>query len=306
MTVVAQKAETRGERAGPRFVAAVAAATILPWMAVLILHGLEVRPTAGAFAVLVFLLGPVHVGTSAAFYLDPQLRSLVASNRSRYYVAAGGVVLAGLVLSLGPDWIGPWVVVPGVGMWQLHHFTRQNLGMLAFTYRASGLGGPTPRERHLLDLTTVAGMLGLLPLLAPFEVDTRPVGLVVLAVAAVGLLRGTAGVRLWALTAAVLFYSPLFLINDLVVAAYAYGLAHGAQYLLMMAHLPVGRDSDGRRRMLLALAGAFLVVSVPYYLGDRAVMLAGVTAAHFIVDAGIWKMRTPEQRAYMRRRFAFL
>ena len=44
------------------------------------------------------------------------------------------------------------------------------------------------------------------------------------------------------------------------------------------------------------------VLDSPWFLG----LVVGVVMSHFIVDAGIWRLREPFQRGYMRRKFDFV
>lgn len=303
------------------FVVAAAVATAIPWLGVLAGYALGVSVPVD---LLIVAFGGVHVGTTAAFYFDPDMRAVLNSDRRRYYLAAGGVILAGGVAALSPAWAIGWVVIPGFTYWQLHHFTRQNLGMISFVLKAGNGGRMGADHRRVIDLTGYAAILGVTPLVLPrSDIDPmwfRLMGLTVLCLAAALAVRSTreaTPLLRWSITGAMLFYLPLFVIGDLATAALAYALAHGAQYLVMVGHLPAGRDAGGRVRMAVVVAASFVLVGLPYHFASQAFsltsghrvvggLLVGVTAAHFIVDAGVWKLSEPLQREAMQRRFAFL
>lgn len=313
MTAVAERTRVDG-----RFIALLAGASLVPWLAAPLVDSAGVDGST-VWVLVLAVFGVAHVGTTAAFYLDPEARPILAADRSRYFVWPAIAVTVALVVGLAAP-VG-WRTLPVAvfGMWQLHHFTRQNLGCLAFLCRARMMPGPTADERRMLDLTTVAAALAAPFMLVnydgPVAVAMHLAGLLVLVpvgMLAVRSMRANRDPVRWvALTFAASFYLPLFLFGRGTVAVGGYGLAHGAQYLLMMSHLPAGRRSP--RPMLLAVAGSLAVVGAGVAVAGRhevvPVLFAvyfGLIASHIIVDAGVWKMRTPLQRDYMRRRFSFL
>lgn len=303
-------------RVGQRFIWGLVAASLVPFVAGPLVGALGSEPAVWALATVA--LGAPHVGTSAAFYFDGELRWLRDADRARFYLWPLVAVLVGLAVALTATPTMRVYAVAGFLGWQLHHFTRQNLGCFAFLCRARGMAGPTEEERRLLDLTTVAGVCAIPSALIEQSIPGEDALML-----AGGLVMVVTATRAWhaarlsgdplraaALAFVVAFYLPLY-VFDGGAALLGYALAHGAQYLLMVGHLP-GHRVDGRR-MTLAVVGGFAMVGLPLYwamghTGQPIVfgLFYGVTATHFIIDAGIWKMRDPEQRAYMRRRFAFL
>lgn len=287
---------------GARFRQQVAAASVIPWVAVVVLHATGARPTVGALGALTVLFGTAHIGTTAAFYVDPEARSTLTADRRRYFLVPVGLVALGLLVALGPHWLFT-VAVFGLNLWSIHHLSRQNLGLFAYSCRSAGKPGPTAAERRLFDLTSWAGMFGIGQILLP-EVPRLLLvvpGLVLLAAA--GLIAARSERGAW-LTLAVVFYAPLFVYHDLVTAALVYALAHGAQYEVMMLHTSGGRRSRGR--MVGAVVGAFVLVGLPlHYAGTSGVLWLvglqnGAFAAHFAFDARIWRTK------YMADRFGFL
>ncbi len=301
----------------------LAGATCLPWVLIVALHDLPI--TAGLVALVVAAFGVAHVPTTAAFYFDPELRPYLLGHTGRFVVAPLAVIPAAGAFA----WLAPvgmlQVALAGFIGWQIHHFTRQNLGMLAFLFCSRQMPGLTVDERRFLWATEAVGLLGMVPMLplyssVPFT-HGRPfwlVGAVVLVASAGWLVthRPADPVRARALTMAWAFYLPLYLFpGDVVPAVISFGAAHGLQYLVMMGHLSVGRAPRQWWRWLAGIATLAIVGRwVLEWAGDQRGtdlrwlygMGVGVTMVHFIVDAGVWKLRDPAQRAYMRRRFAFL
>lgn len=282
-----------------------------------VLAGLGIQSSSALWVSAVVALGVPHVAMTAAFYADREARPILASNPSRYIAAP---LLALSVAVAFAHAVPAQVLTYGLAVfaaWQLHHFSKQNLGCMAFTFRALGLPGPTESERRLLRLTTVASALAVPAVLVRVDVlaPLLYAGAALQVVAAVWawrLGRGQPVVRAVALLVGGLFFLPLFALpGSIAVVAYSY--AHGAQYMLMVGHLPSGRASG--RRMWLVLGVAFVGVGLPLWWLSESLGAAGplgygivygLAAAHFIIDADIWRMRTPEHRAYMGRRFAFL
>lgn len=261
---------------------------------------------------LVLIFGVAHVPTTFALYADPDLRSFLRSHQGRCLVAPILLVAGAAALYvLAPQVVLPYLIA-GFVCWQLHHFTKQNLGMVAFWCRANGLPGSDQFERRLIIATGVAGMCGIAPLLPDYAGGRLPladhlwsVGALLLLIVGVVLVGRADPSRRLALAAVAAFFLPLFLFPDnLGAAVYGFGVAHGAQYYLMVGHLAVVR-----RWMLPLVVGCavvgYLLMTAPAG-GLAAGAVYGVTMSHFVVDAGLWKMRDPEHRAYMRSRFSFL
>ncbi len=317
MTAVAQKTAVGAKS----FQVAIAAATLVPWPTLLGGHQLG-RDWSASRISLAF--GVVHVGTTALFYLDPELRPVLRRNHARYVTAPLAIIAAcTLAFAFGPRPV-VFAALAGAAVWQIHHFTRQNLGCFAFFCKARGVSGPNEAERHIFDLTGWAGMCGVAYTVAPYG-DKLPgvgflafPGIALLAVAAARvILMDAPPWRRLGLGVAVLFYAPLFALRgSLGVAVAAYGFAHATQYYVMMAQLRKGRTPVARKVYGLGLIAAAVVVGLPLdWAGkigadssDRWMLGAytGIVAVHFIVDAGVWKLRDAEQRAFMKRRFAFL
>ena len=129
----------------------------------------------------------------------------------------------------------------------------------------------------------------------------------------------------------VLFFLPVYLSNNINVTFLSYAIAHGLQYIVFMGIVSINtEDSDGmnsaRYKNGLKLIGLMIVLGLVFYNVDtfRAfdfvksnVLLVrsfdflfgavlGVTMAHFVIDAGAWRLSRQPQREYMSKSFGFV
>lgn len=142
--------------------------------------------------------------------------------------------------------------------------------------------------------------------------------------------------RLGFLIVASAFFVPVFLWPDSERAFLGYALAHGFQYAVFMGYVassaqqgslaasaegsadqPVGgkaspRPGLGTLAACVATGGVLLAVTgnVPFLKGQNLFPLfgfsLGLTMAHFVVDAGIWRLRDEFPRRYIGAAFPFL
>lgn len=129
----------------------------------------------------------------------------------------------------------------------------------------------------------------------------------------------------------VCFFLPVFLSTNVNIAFFSYAIAHGVQYILFMTVVSLNFDPQasakrfqiGNAVKLLMLT--FIVGFVFYRAGDLKTMeliaanatlirvvdfiigaVLGATMAHFVVDAGAWRLSQSLQRMYIGKRFAFV
>lgn len=294
-------------------------------------------------AVLIFLSG-IHVPATALLYGDRAFRPLVVANKARYiYLPLAMIVGSGLVFALGGRgaqayfWLAFWA-------WQAYHYGRQNVGLYALAGTAGGWR-PQRAERRVLELATVCGILGTFKTLGMeispaylhgvFDALYRvgAVGFILVLLLAVPVYLANRTPFSWSRTAffvtLTVFFLPIFLSSGMDGAFLSYAIAHGVQYLLIMTALclDVGL-TEGRRgvsgRMLILPAVALVIALVgfqadlqhvgwirsdPLLLGLADLLLGmslGCTLAHFVIDAGAWRLSLPPVRHYLTRRFSFL
>ncbi len=327
-----------GARGWRVFVWLIALTTLLPYavMPLSVHYGHNVNELLLASTLLNFLGGHVHVSTTAFFYTDPAMREHFRAHKVRYVYAPIALILGvGLAYMIAPEPYGRYILLFHF-MWQTWHYQRQNFGILAFisTATADAAGRiPVSRfEKHALDFAAIAGMLALIKInslnkgtiLEPF---TDVIYLIAcLAYAAVPLLVVAAVVReprllqnktrISALVLFSAFYIPSFIFSDPVSAVLGYALGHGLQYLVFMYYVGASRP-----RPLIALgsliglgiAGGYVLTHMTNAGGEPGAlfkfifgMAVGTVMSHFVIDAGVWKLRHPFQRSYMRDAFPFI
>lgn len=129
----------------------------------------------------------------------------------------------------------------------------------------------------------------------------------------------------------ILFFLPIYLSNDINVTFLSYAIAHGLQYIIFMTIVSLGAQTqDGiraaRYRNALKLVMLMLLLGLLFYNVDAfrgfefvktsALFVRGVdflfgavlgaTMAHFVIDAGAWRLSRVQQREYMAKRFGFI
>lgn len=306
---------------------------------------LTVALTGGAFIVAVALAPPasaapgrglawvlfagssVHVASTGWLYTLGDVRSYAASRPLRFWWAPAALVLSGALAAalLSPASLA-WLLLPFFG-WQFFHFTKQNLGMVALAASCAGVPSPRPAERRALLTAGLAGITAH-PALLQLRADPRlgalfPVAALVFAaavVAGVALLaqrpaaQRPAGFGVMYLMA-LLFSLPVFVFGSPYAAVGGMTVAHGMQYLLLVSLVAAG--SGGRLVRLaalcnMALLGGAALEKASHLHGaapaERLLFGAylGAVMAHFVIDAGLWRLRDPFPRAFLARRVPYL
>jgi hypothetical protein len=225
-----------------------------------------------------------------------------------------------------------WVLLPFFA-WQFHHFQKQNIGMVALSASSARLGGLRRAERRAIYAAGLCGVVGLVAHPALLQLDVRPVlgdafpgaafgyGVAVLA-GLVVLSRRPAGDHPASFSAlyvtALLFPLPIFVFTSPYAAVGGMTIAHGLQYLLLVGLVARGAERGAVRHRdvtllcAVGLAGGVLL-SVLSHLHSATPSLRvlfgvylGVVCAHFVVDAGLWRLRHPFLRAFLSARVPFL
>jgi hypothetical protein len=291
--------------------------TVLPWVLVLALA--LTGTTSLLIDVPLVLLAAPHVLVTPAMFFQTGLRPHVVANR-RFYVLAPIVTIGGGValFVFAPADVAKAALL-GFALWQIHHFTKQNLGMFSFWTKARGISSPTGAERKVIQWTAVIGMAGIIrladltPLVTTLAEMVGVATIVVLAAASIWVAHREGGARTAALLASVVFYAPVLVFNvGFIAALLAYQAAHGAQYYLMVgtATRPTGIRLAAVALLLLVFGPVFAYSGIaidPY--GSDAWMVGaykGVISWHFLADSRLWRLRDPQVRGFMKQRFAFL
>jgi hypothetical protein len=295
--------------------------------AVVLAPSASAAPIRG-LAWLLFLGSSVHVAATGWLYTLPDVRAHVAARPVRYAWIPAGLVVAGAVTAavLTPAAMA-WLLLAYFG-WQFFHFQKQNLGLAALAasvHRVRPLGRA---ERRALMGAGGAGILGLLAHPGLLQLRVRPgagelftvAGLLFAAAAGSGvvaLVRRPAADRPAGFCAmylmALLFSLPIFAFRSPYAAVGGMTIAHGFQYLLLVGLVAAGNRRGTSRWLRLAvfanvaLVGGALLSGASHLHGfPPAIRLVfgaylGVVTAHFVIDAGFWRMRDPFPRAFMAR-----
>lgn len=317
------------------FVTAVLACTLIPYIFMplnaLALPGFESFVLFAGF--LMFIGGDAHVASSFLFYTLPEARPLIRDNPKRYIAVPIALILgSGVLIALGPPVVDKHYFLFLLA-WLLWHYQRQNFGIASFFAAKTRTGPLSRRERYLINGAAVCGIVGLIKvngaadmtLFEPLVEEVRLLGkyaymaILAVSVATFGenLLKG-AKLKGIAVLAATLFFLPTYLFSNPVAAFAGYALAHGLQYLVFMSVVATShtRASIGRNLGILvacvAAGGYFLTFLRETGPGDGPFngllfgIAVGIVMSHFVVDAGIWKLRNAQSRAFVKDKFGFI
>jgi len=305
---------------------------------------LTIALTAGAFTVAAALAPPAsaapgrglawvlfvgssaHVASTGWLYTLGDVRSYTASRPLRLRWVPAALLLSGALL---PPARFAWLLLPFFG-WQFLHFAKQNLGMVALAASCADVASPRPAERRALLAAATAGIGGLIarPALLQLRVDPRLGALFPLAAAAFGvavvagvalLMRRPPAQRPAGFTVmyvmALLFSVPVFVFGSPYAAVGGMTAAHGMQYLLLLGLVAAGSGGRLVRVAVLgnvALLGGAVLERASHLHGaapaERLLFGAylGAVMAHFVIDAGLWRLRDPFPRAFLARRVPYL
>ena len=337
------RSELTGPAGGPararRWLSATVIVTLAAAGAAFALAPPAGAPAPEGLAFLLFTGSSVHVASTGWFYTVPEVRAHMRRHRARYIwwpialIAGAGVITASV-----PRAAIYWLLLPYFG-WQFFHFQKQNLGLTALSAAAQRLAPLSRAERRALTGAGLAGIAGLagrpallqLPVRSPVPALTPIAAIAFAACVAVGIgcllarpqadrPAGFCAIYVTALA----FSLPVFLFASPYAAVAGLTIAHGLQYLLLMGLLATGRQpgSRGRDRVTSAaqlaalcnialLGGAALSVASDQLAAGPAMrwlygVFLGAVMAHFVIDAGLWRLRDEFPRQFLRSRLPYL
>jgi len=307
-----------------RWIGATLAVTFVPFVVAMALAPEPHHPAGPALAWLLFVGSSVHVASTAWLYSLPEVRACAHVSRTRHLVIPLVLVVASAVIAfVATAGQFAWVLVPFLS-WQLFHFQRQNLGLSALTARATGAAALTNVERVMVSLCAAAGIAGLLsrPERLQLDVDPRLHWLFPIAASAYVAAAGYGVVHsvrtrstdrpavLAMLGMTYAFFTPVFVFASPFAAVAGLTVAHGLQYLVLLGFIGAARQRTqvvaGAALLAIAFAGGALLHATSH-LHDADSALArglfgaylGVVMAHFVVDAGIWRLRDERARRFV-------
>ena len=282
---------------------------------------------------VLFAGSSAHVASTGWLYTLRDVRSYAVSHRWRFIRVPVLLMIAGAVAAatLTPAAM-TWLLLPFFA-WQFFHFAKQNLGMTALAAKTAGAPPLRAAERRALIASGLAGIGALMarPAMLQLRVDPRLGALFPLSAAAMagavaaGMIllgrrapaqrpRGFCVMYLMGL----FFSVPVFVFASPYAAVGGMTIAHGMQYLLLVSLVAAGGPGEADRALRLAvlcnvalIGGAVLAVTSHLHSGGPTVRLVfgaylGAVMAHFVVDAGLWRLRDPFPRVFLGRRVPYL
>jgi hypothetical protein len=324
----------RNATAWQAFVVLTAAVTVLPILFVPFAQHVVIGSDSalGAMIVLSFIGNNFHVAASSWFFTDREMRGHFRQHPRRYFIVPALLIVGcALLFQFADKPLRSWTLAAFFA-WQLWHYQKQNVGVLSFVAAGTGSGPLSVWERRTLAAAAVAGILGFFSLaqiglgdwasqfaalhqLGAVAYLAVPV-LFAIAVAKTPALAANR-LRLGFLALGASFFLPTYLFDDPMSATLGYALAHGLQYVVFMGIVSVRRKAPIASLVTLlglSVLGALLLnaairapdtADIPYGLAIYGIFV-GTVMSHFVLDAGIWRLREPFQRGYMRERFAFV
>ena len=277
---------------------------------------------------LLFLGSSVHVAATGWLYTLPDVRAYVTARPLRYVWIPAGLVVTGAVTAAAVSPAAMAWLLMAYFAWQFFHFQKQNLGLAALAASVHRVRPLSRAERRALMGAGGAGILGLLAHPGLLQLRVRPAagelfivaGLLFAAGAGFGvvaLVRRPAADRPAGFCVmylmALLFSLPIFVFRSPYAAVGGMTIGHGFQYLLLVGLVAAGNRRGTSRWLRLAgfanvaLVGGALLSGASHLHGfPPAIRLVfgaylGVVTAHFVIDAGFWRMRDPFPRAFLAR-----
>jgi hypothetical protein len=322
-----------GQRGARAWLAATITLTVGAAVAAIVLAPPGSAPAPAGLAFLLFTGSSVHVASTAWFYTVPDVRAHMCLHKARYIWWPLALISgAGAIATLLPRTALYWLLLPYFG-WQFFHYQKQNLGIAALAAASGRVAGLRTAERRALTGAGLAGIAGLLARPSLLQVPVRPVLAPLFPVAVIAfalfvaagacyLAKRTASQRPAGFCAVYLmslvFSLPVFLFSSPYAAVAGLTVAHGFQYLLLMGLLAGGGRRSGQRLAGLAalcnialLGGAALSVASDQLTARPAVRVLfgfflGAVMAHFVIDAGLWRMREEFPRSFLQSRLPYL
>jgi hypothetical protein len=323
-------AEPLGARS---WLAATVTVSILAAAAAIALAPRGAARAPASLAFLLFVGSSVHVASTGWFYTVPAVRAHIRQHKPRYMWWPLALISgAGAIAILLPRAALDWLLLPYFG-WQFFHYQKQNLGIAALAAASRRVAPLRRAERQALTAAGLAGIAALLARPSLLQVPVRPVLAPLFGVAAIAfalsvvvgagcLARRSPAQRPAGFCAAYLtslaFSLPVFVFSSPYAAVAGLTIAHGLQYLLLMGLLAAAGQRTAQRLAGLAalcnialLGGAVLSVASDQAAGGAAArglfgLFLGAVMAHFVVDAGLWRMREEFPRAFLSSRLPYL
>jgi hypothetical protein len=290
-------------------------------------------PAPEGLAFLLFVGSSVHVAATGWFYTVPAVREHARRHQARFiWIPVALIAGASAAAMLLRPALIEYCLLPYF-CWQFFHYQKQNLGIAALAAAAQRVPSLRRAERGALLAAGLGGIAGLVAHPRLLQLPVQP-GLQWLYPAALAafVLAVVAGVAMLvrrpaadrpggfclAYLSGLLFMLPVFVFASPYAAVGGVTIAHGLQYLLLVGLVAGGAPGGMRRWAQLAafvnialIGGAFLSVASDERHGPPLVrvlfgVFLGLVMAHFVVDAGLWRLRDQFPRSFLSGRLPYL
>jgi hypothetical protein len=286
-----------------------------------------------ALAFLLFAGSSVHVASTAWFYTVPEFRAHMRRNMRRYaWWPLALMAGASAIAAMTPRPVLYWLLLPYFG-WQFFHYQKQNLGIAALAAAALRVPALRPGERRALIAAGLAGIAGLVARPGLLQLPVRPLLPAMFPIAVLVFAASVmAGIACLAArrrdhrpagfcavyVTSLAFSLPVFAFSSPYAAVAGLTIAHGLQYLLLMSLVAAGAERGRPRTFQLAalvnialVGGAALALASDQLKDGPPVnalfgLFLGAVMAHFVIDAGLWRMREEFPRAFLGSRLPYL
>jgi hypothetical protein len=286
-------------------------------------------PTRG-LTFLLFIGSSVHVASTGWLFTFGDVRRYAADHRFRYRFTPVGLVVIGATVAATMTPRHLELALLGYFGWQFFHYQKQNLGLAALAASSLRVASLTRVERRCMLTSGVIGSTGLL--LRPDLLQLTHLGwhsvtafhLATLSFAVSGLVgagvltRRTDRDRPAGLCVVYLmglyFPLPIFVFASPYAAVGGMTIAHGAQYLVLVGMVARGPERPQRATLQLGafaagslLLGLALNAASHLHTGGELARAGygaylGVVMSHFVIDAGLWRLRDPFPRQFLAER----
>lgn len=170
-TATATQSISPGNRERTRFFSLLVVVTLVPYVLIPFQTRVLSNPAdlQWLLAGVLFFGAAGHVASSFFYYCDTEVRGFMfASSPPRYLAVPAALTLGTGAAYLFMDPVSRAYFLVAFWVWQVHHFTRQNHGILSFASAAWGQRAH-PREKLAITLTNFAAILATCSFMTPYR-----------------------------------------------------------------------------------------------------------------------------------------
>lgn len=331
--------------------------TIVPFIIGIALIPVSISNEALVLGLLVLLVTPLgaHQVTTMYFYFDKLSLPIIQKNW-QVYLLNPLIIMCGcfILMYFGGKQLAPYLAAI-LSAWTIYHYQKQNVGIFSLISPLINRAYMTPIEKRLIICSGVSGMLAfgsptgtplfedtLFETFGPYAYQLSKLMLgIILAIFITLLWKSWRDnhhthfklfILRWGMLLLFLsFYTPLYLIENKLLAFGMFASAHGLQYLFIMLFVA----SDGnlisssklskRHIFSVVISVCFLILmtvilwklwTMTQVAGNRfegqplGYALLGLAVSfsfvHYYLDGKLWKMSNPAIKQFMQQKLDFI